>query len=782
MLSPIVCIRRFSITALAALAIFATSARAGGHASSLGLPYPAAWTAEQGADARRDEARRLFLALLEHSISSNSTNQERQLARRESEQKAISRFTIYLFYAQAYRASLVPENAAGVAREIRGRYIDNARRALLTFATATRTDRKAQADQNEFSQAACVQLYEELVRLGALNEKQKSTVLAALGDGAQAVLELKAERGSFNRGAYVAAGLAQTARLLPDDPRAGAWRRFATDYWELDWMREKDTIEDARGYNGLWIYATFHIAKALGRTDDLRDPDVQKTFFRFTHMVTPNGFMPDFGNSYWWHGLEHWVCAAEMVGAFYQRSDFLDNSTRLARFLINHPECDLGEMEALVDVCKIIAPSAAPLPPRPRAVVTTRRTDYGDVVHDKLYLRTGDTPDASCVCVDLHDAGYHGHSDGGTIALYSKGPHVLLHTLGRLETFANQHQGVWSAKTAAELLADGSSQYRAGEWNRWLLNFRWPGTHMGALTIDPSHVRRIFFRVSDPEKLNGDATLEAGPVLGVRPDGSTAVIHPGWSGKKTFSTAKANEAGFIGSRDALAITDWSAFTHLLVTWKSNVPAEVGWFGIDAAAYNASPEKTGSLRVRASSRTLSAHVNPDAAIAAGGFKREMLDASGRRVFHWRDLRLNEKDGMLVVLDSFEFTEDGDYVFGPVWHAQNVIKRTATNITVRDDVQFQNNRATMAQPPADLRFDFAATANFKIVSNTHDYKNTHPQKEHFSAACEGPRKAGERVTIVSVLRPTVTQEIELRIKLGAARITTADGRFDLAHPDF
>ncbi|WP_145928895.1 hypothetical protein OH491_12035 [Termitidicoccus mucosus] len=748
-------------------------------ASELGLPFPPAWIAETGADARRDEARRLFLTLLERSIAKNSAAQERQLDKVEAQQKAVSRFTLFLFYAQACRASLIPADAPGAEKAARDRYINNARRALLAFATAARTDRKAQADQNEFSQATCVALYEELDKLRALGAEEKQTVHAALGDGAQAVLELKAERGSFNRAAYVALGLAETARVLPDDARAAAWRAFATDVWEVDWMRSRDTIEDARGYNGLWIYATFRLAESLGRLGDLRDPRVAAMFARFSGMVAPNGAMPDFGNCYWVHGLEHWVYAAERIGAFYKRADFLDNAARIARFLASHPELDLGEMEALADACRIIAPAAPPMPPRPRSVLTTRVTDYGDVLYDKLYLRTGESPDAAYVCVDLHDGGYHGHADGGSIALYTKGPHVLLHTLGRLEVFANQHQGVWSAQTADELLADGASQHRPGEWTRWLVNFRWPGTHMGGHTIDPARMRRIFFRLGDPEGFTGEGVLEVRDVIGVRPDGSTKLIHPGWSGSQRYSAKKPGERAFLGPAD-LGVADWSEFSHLLVSWKSNVPQAVEWMGFESAAFNGGPNKAGGLRARAGSRMLSARVNPDASVAGGGFTREMLDASGRRIRHSRELRLRDTDGALVVLDTFEFTEAGVYAFGPVWHAQAIVSRDASCVVARDDAQFQKRKTIVAQPPLALRFDFAGTEALRIVSQTYDYAHGHPQKEHFAAVCEGARRAGERVSIVSVLRPAETSgPIDVESKPGEARVPSAAGVMILRH---
>lgn len=735
------------------------------------LPYPAAWSGDT--DSRRSQARQLYLSLLDRSIADNQASQLNALATAETNGTALSRYSLFLCYGQAYRASLAPASVTGAAATVRASYIENGRRALFAVTNGIEADPSAQAAQLMFCQGALVQLYRLLVDLGALTPTEQTALNPKIADGAQAVLDYVAEYGSFNRASCDAYGVAATAQLVPSDARASGWNAFATRIWN-DWKHVDDTFEDARGYNGLWLFSTILQAREMGLVSAFDEPAVETLMGRFVPMVAPNGTMPDFGGCYWDHGVELWPFVYEWLGTHYGRADLLANATAVAGFVARQPAIDLGQVEGLVEVCRVVGPSAGSVPTRPAAVLTQRTTDFGDVEYDKLYLSTGSTSAAAYVCFDLHDQGYHGHADGGSLSLYTVGEHVLLHTLGREELFENQHQSVWAAPDTTRLLSS-VSQHAADAWTQWIVPFRWPGTYTGSYPLDIAHVTGLFFRFEDPAAFTGTVTLDVDPVIAVRPDGTSTQIHAGWTGSKAFSAGTTGESAFMGP-SGLTL-DLSDYAYLLVRWKSNQPDSAAYFGFNGSALNTTPAATATLRTRASSITESAYAADDTVAPSGGFTRLMADAAGRLIRHQRDVRLRRADGALAVVDTFEFLAAGYYVVGPIWHTQNIVSQGADYLVARDDAQYITSAGTIAEPASPLRFDFAATDPFSIV--TRNYAVAHPQDEHFSAACSGDRAAGDKVTIVSFLRPgTPAAPTQFDVTTRHAEITDTIGTLEIA----
>jgi sugar lactone lactonase YvrE len=131
---------------------------------------------------------------------------------------------------------------------------------------------------------------------------------------------------------------------------------------------------------------------------------------------------------------------------------------------------------------------------------------------------------------------------------------------------------------------------------------------------------------------------------------------------------------------------------------------------------------------------------------------MPDNAGREIIHHRDIHLRSIDGALLVLDSFEFTEAGDYTVGPVWHVQNIKSIDTSTVIAGDGVQIDTTDSKAAEAPSNMRFDFISDSpGVTIVHNTSVPAGRHPQKEHFAAALPGARAAGDFVKLLTIIRP-------------------------------
>ncbi|MDR0902735.1 MAG: putative Ig domain-containing protein, partial [Opitutaceae bacterium] len=677
------------------------------------LPYPAAWEASDAGDARRDTAHRAYLALIDRDIAAKGSYMPARINTGYGDgtvagSRPVSRFTIGFAVLEAYRASLVPADVTGGKLQTRNSYIESARKCLIATLNAaqntapydaTTTIAEWQATELSFGLDTTVELYHVLAGLGVFTAPEQAAIEQQLAICADGVLNGSLEYGSFNRASSRGAGIAAVAALpsLAGHAHRANWLQFANAIWN-DWRHAApayklpgasasviDTFEDARGYNGLWASTTYHQAVAMGKLDELRTPETEAFFARFAHLVAPNGTVPEYGNAYWSHGLSFWLSAFESLGQLYGRADFLENAVAVANFIIRNPGMEIDEASALVYACQAV--DATPIGPavianRPGAVVTTRTTDYGDVLFDKLYLRTGVTSADSYAAVDLHPSGYHGHEDGGALLLHTSGSSVLLHSQARLDTFANEMQGVWATRPGEDFLTP-VNRHAPDTPTRWLMNFRFPGTYTGQPVLDISRVSAMFFRAENTGSATVALNLRVLSVKGVKPDGATVDL--GLSMNHNNASFTPGQVSFVFVTGLAAPLDLSPYQYLIVEWQSSHPdLASGFFGFNGAsllpsgAADGRPAST-TLRNFAGSFTLDAYAEEDDVAPKGGLTRVMLDNAGRQIVHNRDVRLRKADGALLVLDTFEFTQSGSYTVGPVWHVENLVSSATATVT-------------------------------------------------------------------------------------------------------
>ncbi len=110
------------------------------------------------------------------------------------------------------------------------------------------------------------------------------------------------EWGSHNRAMLRALGFRLGAQAIPHHPHVERWTRMAEaiagdnlQSWE---------VEDATVYHPVWLHALLRYAEAADK------PQVHSSVFLryyleyFTHLISPAGLVPDFGDAFWVSSLE----------------------------------------------------------------------------------------------------------------------------------------------------------------------------------------------------------------------------------------------------------------------------------------------------------------------------------------------------------------------------------------------------------------------------------------------------------------------------------------------
>lgn len=680
------------------------------------------------------EVGNLYLRLIDRSLETNWQREMLRLNKSLDKTTAPSRFSLFFFSAAAYRAGVTEGEPLSPGR--RAELQAGAKAALQAFIQAIRTDRTAMADQLLFSVDTVCRLFTFLDQQSLLTSSEREAALDAIGKGAAAALNLKYERGAFNRSFHLAAGLAAASHLLPDHPSAPAWHAYMENVWN-DFATPSDTFEDSSGYNGLWSLTAIELASALGCDLSPYEP----IWDRMAAWTAPNGSLPDFGNaSYFYHGAASWIAAWEKLGAHFQRRDFQDHAARIAAALDRAEQFTDYELDPLILAHKAVSARVSPRPPRPPAEITTRRTEWGATVPDKLMLRsTTQDGKPTFVCVDLHDFGYHGHADAGAISLFTSGDQVLIHELGREAIEVKDHFSAWAAPDSSAFFVPGKA-FPDKTFIDWLINHKWPGTYMGSYTPNLHEVTSLFFRLQDVPDL-GDQTvaLEVEGVWGILPDGTETRIAGPSVGQIALYANRTDERAFV-SLGKLATTDLVPFERLRVRWKADDTRAVVHLGINGASLNRNPTSPeGSLRARGAQPVINAWTG---AHASGGFQRLMTDSIGRIIDHTRTLKLDGET--LTVEDRFAPRQPGHYTIGPLFHGHSLTLLGDRAIKIDAGVRQKNLRL----PGSPLEVSFCSPGPLQLLQSK--WPTPSGMNEHLAAIVDQDFAPGDSVTVTSILR--------------------------------
>jgi hypothetical protein len=268
------------------------------------------------------------------------------------------------------------------------------------------------------------------------------------------------EWGTHNRAMLRALGLELGAQALPRHPHTAQWKQMAEaigadnlQAWE---------VEDATVYHPVWLHSLLRYAEAAN------EPRVHSSVFLhyyldyFTHLMSPAGRIPDFGDAFWNSSLE----GLRMVAIFERGAAVFHSPTmRWAAAQLYATErartdtLSIGVAYHLCDAHRWIDESI-----KPAAPVGGSEEVLEDAIGKKVVFRNGWEPGSTYLLLNYRDEGgngwmsrhylrntitveeekmHHGHSDENSISLLMHDGSVLLHDAGYRDGLPSGPYGSW---------------------------------------------------------------------------------------------------------------------------------------------------------------------------------------------------------------------------------------------------------------------------------------------------------------------------------------------------
>jgi hypothetical protein len=289
-----------------------------------------------------------------------------------------------------------------------------------------------------------VRTYDALHRLNRLSAADVAKVEALIAHSIDYLMQTS-EWGAMNRTMLRAESLAWAVRAMPKHPRAEAWEKQRRALGDDNWGNWE--IEDATIYHGVWLYSLLGYSDALATMDQLfRTPEVYYYTQYFLNLMSPAGFVPDFGDAHWSSNWQHFLVFFEAAAARLNDPRMKWAAATLAgRIDFAHPTSS-GLGCFLLDCYRWGRDEVAVEAPRELSAEVME-----DVQGKKIVFRNGWAPESTYLLLNYRDEGdgglnfrdylrdtipveeekmTHGHADENSIPLLMSGRSVLLHDGG----------------------------------------------------------------------------------------------------------------------------------------------------------------------------------------------------------------------------------------------------------------------------------------------------------------------------------------------------------------
>ncbi len=299
---------------------------------------------------------------------------------------------------------------------------------------------------NIFTFGKYVHAYRILKQYRPLTKAEQDTIEDAIAGSADFLIGFQ-EWGPMNRALLRAEAIGYAAKMLPAHPHAGTWAMYSSIIGDDSWNHWE--IEDATGYHAVWIYALLTYASYIREDESLyMTPSLHYYFDYYMSLVSPAGFIPDFGDADWQGGWDRFIPFFEKGGAVYKDPRYRWAAARIfRRFLDPMPaKTSVFVGNVLSDAYRWADFSVDARQPSSRS-----QEVLDDVVGKKVVFRNGWNPGSTYMLYNYRDIGdggwlpreylrttipveeekmHHGHSDENSIALLMKNGSVLLHDGG----------------------------------------------------------------------------------------------------------------------------------------------------------------------------------------------------------------------------------------------------------------------------------------------------------------------------------------------------------------
>lgn len=131
-------------------------------------------------------------------------------------------------------------------------------------------------------------------------KKEREIVETSISESADFVVNFQ-EWGAMNRAMLRAEFLASCIKALPNHPHEKKWQMVCKSIGDDN--IEKWEIEDASGYNAIWLYSLLNYGEFIDNTEYLNSPMMNYYFKYFPALFSPDMTIPEFGdadyNSQW---------------------------------------------------------------------------------------------------------------------------------------------------------------------------------------------------------------------------------------------------------------------------------------------------------------------------------------------------------------------------------------------------------------------------------------------------------------------------------------------------
>lgn len=253
------------------------------------------------------------------------------------------------------------------------------------------------------------------------------------------------EWGAHNRALLRAEGWYYGYLAMPDHPNAAKWKQMA-EVIARDNLTQWE-IEDASGYQAIWLTALFSYVDISGDADFFFSQPIVKYYAEyFKRMFTPAGTIPAFGDSNWDPSWDRFIAVFERLANELDDPELKWIADQLFTRAVANNRYGVGAASHLALAFEWADESIVPEKPS-----SGSQEILEDMVGKKVIFRDGWDPTSTYLLLNYRDEGdgglvhrdylrnsltveeekaHHGQADENDIPLLMAGGSVLLHSSG----------------------------------------------------------------------------------------------------------------------------------------------------------------------------------------------------------------------------------------------------------------------------------------------------------------------------------------------------------------
>ena len=234
----------------------------------------------------------------------------------------------YLFNTFQFVGTVAPAEAMRHRQTGSARYLDRAKQYLLDIYDVYHTLKTYQEEQNiplqnadfptlgwMFEPEPYISAYNAIKEIADFTAEETAQIETVV-DLAMRPIAMMPEYGPMNRSMLRALNLAAAGASFPDHPDAQKWLKMGRHIFadSLD----KWSMEDAGPYQSIWLYSFIAYNEYVPTVPTDQSPVVKHYADMWARLVTPLGFIPDYGDAELSEDWIHLAAVLEKCAAYYR--------------------------------------------------------------------------------------------------------------------------------------------------------------------------------------------------------------------------------------------------------------------------------------------------------------------------------------------------------------------------------------------------------------------------------------------------------------------------------